>query len=186
MIVCLPKKLVRADHWLCFTQHKIKFMNIHMLVFIMPEMFSTNNIIFQFLQERLLHFFHDCIDCQVHKHKKMKHTKGAILQFSKLSTFHNHSISMDTKGPINPASEGRQNNYVIVDHFSNYIIIVLTTEKKGHYAVNSIFRHWIPKLGPLKIWLQIREFEYLITQSASCWNLLKIRPSPKLHMVHGQ
>ena len=43
-----------------------------------------------------------CLDCQMHSTRKMNKKKAAILPFSKLS---NHTISMDTKSPLNLASE---------------------------------------------------------------------------------
>ena len=54
----------------------------------------------------------------------MTHQKAALLPFSKMAPYFNYIISMDTKGPINPASEGHHYIYVIVDHFSNYIATV--------------------------------------------------------------
>ena len=62
----------------------------------------------------------------MNKHENRKQNKAAFLTFSKLSTFWNHSISMDTKGPLNPAFEDNHYIHVIVDHFRNYIVIVPT------------------------------------------------------------
>ena len=94
-------------------------------------------------------FIHGCIDCQTHKYKIMEQNKIATLPFSKLSTFFNHSFSIDTKGPLNPASDGNHYFYVIVDHFSNYLVTVPTPKNIFRYAVIAIFHHWIQKFGPL-------------------------------------
>ena len=86
----------------------------------------------------------------------MKENKAAILPSSKMSTFFNHSSSMDTKDPINLASAGNHYIYVIVDHFSNYNVTV-PIPKNIQNALNSFNHHWISNLVLLNIWLQIEE-----------------------------
>ena len=66
----------------------------------------------------------------MHKYKNMKQNKAAILPFSKLLNLPNHSTSMDTECPLNPASEGNHYICVIVDQFSKYIATVPTPKKK--------------------------------------------------------
>ena len=76
------------------------------------------------LQKWLSIFINDCIRCQTNKHVKMTHQKAALLPFSKMAPYFNYIISMDTKSPINPASEGHHYIYVIVDHFSTSALSV--------------------------------------------------------------
>ena len=119
------------------------------------------------------------IDCQKHKYKSMKQNKAAILPFSKLSTFPNHSISMDTKGPINPASEGNHYFCVIFDLFSNYIVTVPTPKNNAYYAVNSLNHPWISKFGPPYHLITDRGTEYLNPETANCSTMLNFGHSPR-------
>ena len=80
---------------------------------------------------------------------------------------------MDTDGPINPASGGIYHNYVIVDHFSKYIINVPTPKKKGPCALNSVVHHWISIFGPPQNLITDNMTGYLNTESAKCCTLLK-------------
>ena len=65
----------------------------------------------------------------MHEYKNMTQNKAAILPLSELSTFFNQSISMTSKGPLNPAFETNHYFFVTVDHFGNYIVIILTLKK---------------------------------------------------------
>ena len=56
----------------------------------------------------------------------MKQKKVATLATSRLSSFSNHSTLMYTKGPFDLASAGNHYIYIVVDHFSNYIVTVPT------------------------------------------------------------
>ena len=49
---------------------------------------------------------------------------------------------MVTKGVIDPDSEWKQYIDVRVDHFSYYIVIVLTPKTVAYNAVNSILHQW--------------------------------------------
>ena len=125
-------------------------------------------------------FIHGCINCQVHKYKKMKQNKFAIFPFSKLSTFFIHSMSMNTEGPINPTSEGNHYLYVIVDHFSIYNLTVPTPKNVAQYAIKSKFHHWISTFGPPQCLRGDRGTEYLISEMANCCTLYNFRHSPKI------
>ena len=79
-----------------------------------------------FLQRWLLIFINDCIDCQMSKKDKKQKTKqAAILPFTELSNFFNHSISIDTKDPVNPACD----IYVSVGQFCYHIVTVPTPKQ---------------------------------------------------------
>ena len=66
----------------------------------------------------------------MHKYEKMKQNKTAILPLIRLSSVLNHSFSMDSKGPKNPASEGNVHVHKVVVQFSNYIVTVPTPKEK--------------------------------------------------------
>ena len=57
-------------------------------------------------------FNHDSIECQQNKHINQKIQTTTIQTFSENASYFNYRISMDTKGPINPAS--KQNSYIIM------------------------------------------------------------------------
>ena len=76
---------------------------------------------------------------------------------TKLQSYHiqncpvlNYSFSLDTKGPLNPASEGNRYLYVSFNHFRSYFVMVPSPEKIAHCALNAIFRHLISKFCPLQ------------------------------------
>ena len=48
---------------------------------------------------------------------------------------------IDTKGPINPPSDGNQYNFVIVDAFPLFVTI-MCAPKNAHYAYTALFEHY--------------------------------------------
>ena len=75
------------------------------------------------------------------KYKNKKENEAAILSFSKLSTSLNHSISLDTNGPRNPATGGYHYIIVIVDPFGKSIVTVAITKRNAHYAVHTLINN---------------------------------------------
>ena len=66
---------------------------------------------------------------------KCLNTKDEIKQscnltILKMVSVFNHSISMDSIGPVNPASDGNYYIYVIIDRVNNYFAIVPTFKKQ--------------------------------------------------------
>ena len=53
----------------------------------------------------------------MHKCKTMKENKSAILRISEASIFCDFSVTIDTKGPKDPASEGNVKTYLFVERF---------------------------------------------------------------------
>ena len=86
---------------------------------------------------------------------------------------------MDTKGPSNTVSERYHFNYVIVDHFSNYIFSIPTSKINVHHAVNLITDHWIQEFGPPENLITVRGTEYLDIKCTNCCTLFNIKTSPK-------
>ena len=109
----------------------------------------------------------------------MTHQKAALLPFSKMAPYFNYIISMDTKGPINPASEGHHYIYVIVDHFSNYIATVPAQKNNAHCAIYALLHHWISKFGPPQYFVTDRGSEYINTEMTNLCVLFNIKHSPR-------
>ena len=87
---------------------------------------SKQLFIIQFLRKWLTIFIHNCMDCQMPMNKYLKQNKAAILRFSKDSTSFNRSFPVDTNSPIFPPSDRNQYLFLLVDHFSNYIVAETT------------------------------------------------------------
>ena len=100
-----------------------------------------------------------------------------------MSTFSNYSISLDTKGPINPASDGNQKIRENVDPFSNYIVTVPGSKDIVQNALYAVFHQRISKFGPPQCLITDRRTEYLESEMANCCTLFKILK--KLHMLFG-
>ena len=69
------------------------------------------------------------------------------LPFLEASTYFNHRISMDTKGPISPSSDGKSYVYVIVHAFTHYVVLHPSPKIDAMNALNVLFDHWIVKFG---------------------------------------
>ena len=80
-------------------------------------------------------FIHDCIDCQKNKHYNTKVQTAPIQTFSEHASYFNYRISMDTKGPINPSSDGYSFIHVIVDAFSHFVVTVPIKKNNAKSAV---------------------------------------------------
>ena len=81
--------------------------------------------------------------------------------FLEVSLYFNHRISMDTKGPISPSSDGNSNVYVIVDAFTHYIILLPSLKNDAPNALTVLFEDWIVKIGMPEILVTVNEIEYI-------------------------
>ena len=86
---------------------------------------------------------------------------------------------MDTKGPLNPESDGIHCFFLIVDDFSNYIVTVPTPQNMAHYGVNAITRHWLSKFGPPQNLITDGGTEYSTFEMENCCTLFNICHSPR-------
>ena len=59
----------------------------------------------------------------------------------------NHCISMETKGPISPSSDGNSYIYVIVNVFTHYVVLHPSPKNDATHALAVLFDHWIVKFG---------------------------------------
>ena len=72
----------------------------------------------------------DCIKCQTNKIFANNHNKANTEHLASTKTHFNDMIMIDTKGPINPPSDGHQYIFVIVDAFSHFVIIMCEIKLK--------------------------------------------------------
>ena len=86
---------------------------------------------------------------------------------------------MDTKGPLGPSSDGSRFIYVIVNHFSNYIVTVPTPKKECSLCCKCNIHHWISKFGPPQILFTDRRTENFISETANCCTLFIFHHSPR-------
>ena len=102
----------------------------------------VNIIIFHIYINGFQIFIHDCIECQKNKHYNTKVQTAPIQTFSEHASYFNYRISMDTKGPINPSSDGYSFIHVIVDAFSHFVVTVPIKSNNAKTAV----KHFITSL----------------------------------------
>ena len=77
----------------------------------------------------------------VGEYKNKKQTRTTSIK----KTYFNEMIMNDTKGPINPTSEGNNYIFVIFDAFSHYVTIMCAPKNNAQYAVRALFEHWFMK-----------------------------------------
>ena len=87
----------------------------------------------------------DCIQCQTNKVFANTKTKSKQEQLAPTKTYFNEMIMIDTKGPIQPTSEGNNYIFVIVDAFSPYVTIMCAPKNNAYYAFTALFEHWFMK-----------------------------------------
>ena len=88
----------------------------------------------------------DCLNCKTSK--SMPNLLMAPQQpFLEVSTYFNHRISMDTKGPISPSSDGNSYIYVIVDALTRYVVLHPSPKNDANKALTKLFDHWIVTFG---------------------------------------
>ena len=81
--------------------------------------------------------------------------------FLEVSPYFNHRISMDTKCPISPSSDGNSYVYVIVDAFSHYVVLHPSPKNDATNALTVLFDHWIVKFGIPDILVTDNANEYI-------------------------
>ena len=88
----------------------------------------------------------DCLNCQ--RRKSMPNFLISTQQpFLEVSPYFNHGITMDTKGPISPPSDGNSYIYVIVEAFTHYVVLYPSPKNDAANAFTVLFDHWIVRLG---------------------------------------
>ena len=169
--ICLPFKLFPSaflkthSHGHAGEKLSLKLFNQYYYIPHLPLWFSI--------------FIHDCLHCQTNKHISSKPNVAPSLPFYENATHFNYRISMDTKGPINPTSNGNQYIYVIIDAFSHYIVTVPTPTNNSRNAINALLSHWIVKFGPPQYFVTDRGTEFINTDMTHICSLFNIRHSPR-------
>ena len=69
------------------------------------------------------------------------------LPFLEFSPHFYHRISMDTKGPISPSSDGNSYVYAIIDAFKHCVVHHPSPENDAANAINVLFDLWIVEFG---------------------------------------
>ena len=88
----------------------------------------------------------DCLNCQTSK--SMPNFLMAPQQpFLEVSPIFNHRISMDTKGPLSPSSDGNSHVYGIVNALTHYVVLHSSPQNDATNALTVLFDHWIVKFG---------------------------------------
>ena len=147
-------------------------MNTLMLVCILHKKFLFNVVIPHSCQNGYPVSFMIALiaECKCTKTRNKRKLRSHHSQNCQL--FFNHSTFMDTKGPLNPASEGIYHKYVIFELFSKYNITVPTPKNKAQYAINALVHHWVLRLGPPRYLITDRGSEYPSSETSNCCTLI--------------
>ena len=121
----------------------------------------------------------DCLQCQTNNMFANTEIKSKQEQFATTKTYFNEMIMIDTKGPINPTSEGYNYVFVMVDAFSHYVTIKCAPKNNAHYAFTALFERWFMKFGlPEEIRLDYGS-EYIKTELTHLCDYFEIKFKPK-------
>ena len=91
-------------------------------------------------------FIYDCLECQSNKSLPGTHQLAPVQPFKEVSQYFNHRISIDTKGPLFPPSNGYNHLIVIIDAFTHYVVVnpVISAMFLAHFltigSLNSAYR----------------------------------------------
>ena len=67
--------------------------------------------------------------------------------FLEVSPYFNYRISMNTRGPISPSSDGNSFVYVIVDAITHYVVLPPSPKNDATNALTVLFDRWIVEFG---------------------------------------
>ena len=120
----------------------------------------------------------DCIQCQTNEMFADTKTKSKQEQLATTNPHFNEMIMVDTKGPINPTSEGNNYIFVIVDAFSRYVTITCAPKNNAYYALTALFEHWFMKFGLPEEIRSNNGSEYINTELTHLCNYFEIKFKP--------
>ena len=120
----------------------------------------------------------DCIQCQTNKFFANTKTKSKQEQLATTKTHFNEIVMTDTKGTINPTSEGNNYIFVIVDSFSHYVTIMCAPKNNAYYAFTALFEHWFLKFGLPEEIRSDNGSEYINTEITHLCNYFEIKFKP--------
>ena len=85
---------------------------------------------------------------------------------------------IDTKGPINPPSDGNQYIFIILDAFSHFVTIMCAPKNNAHYAYKALFEHSFMKFGLPEELLSDNGSEYINTELTHLCKYFEIKIKP--------
>ena len=120
----------------------------------------------------------DCLNCQTSK--SMPNLLMAPQEpFLEVSPYFNHRISMDTKGPISPSSDGNSYLYVIVDAFTHFVVLHPSPKNDAKNALTVSFDHWTTIIGIPDILVADNGKEYINGEYAHCCGTYNVQFKPR-------
>ena len=136
----------------CFTINLIRLNNILMLVCLLPDMSSTNNISFPFGEKKAVIFFMTVFSA------KWKYTEN--WNKTKRQAHISRNWFFLDPGSVYKRRPWRiQYLYVIFEQFNNYFVNLAKPKNNEFYAVNPSIHHCMSKFASPNIWLQIKELK---------------------------
>ena len=117
------------------------------------------------------------INCQTNKIFANSHNRETTEHLASTKTYFNEMIMIDTKGPINPPSDGNQYIFIILDAFSHFVTI-MCAPKKAHYAYTALFEHSFMKFGLPEELLPDNGSEYINTELTHLCKYFEIKIKP--------
>ena len=106
----------------------------------------TDNYYFHKIKTWIAILTQNCLISQTSK--SMPSLLMALQQpFLEVSPYFNHPMSMDTKSPISSSSDGNCYVYVIVDAFTNHVVLHPSPKNDAINLLNVLFDHCIVKFG---------------------------------------
>ena len=99
--------------------------------------------------------------------------------FFEVSPYFNHRISIDTKGPISPSSDGNAYVYVIVNAFTHFVELHPSPKKDANNALTVLFDHWITKFGIPDILVTNNRNKYINGEFAHFWRTYNVQFKPR-------
>ena len=121
----------------------------------------------------------DCIKCQTNKIFANNHNKANIEHIASTKTHFSEMILIDTKGQINPPSDGHQFIFVIVDAFSHFVTIMCAPKTNAYYAYTALFEHWFMKFGLPEELRSDNGPEYINTKLTHLCKYFEIKIKPR-------
>ena len=99
--------------------------------------------------------------------------------FLEVSPYFDHCISMNTKSPISPPSDGNSYVYVIVDAFTHYVVLHPSPKKDAANALTVLFDHWIVKFGIPDTSVTDNGNEYISGEITRCCHTYNVQFKPR-------
>ena len=107
------------------------------------------------------------------------HQLAPVQPFKEVSQYFNHRISIDTKGPLFPPSNGYNHLIVIVDAFTHYVVVNPVVSASAVNVLGTLFEHWITKFGIPENIVTDNGTEYINSDITHFCEMYDIRHKPR-------